>query len=618
MKGGRLRNSGRRSPTCPPAIPAEHGETSLTQHDDQAQPVDTTDHGGPDRLLLRTARRGSVWLLATGLASVGLAGLEAALPSVLGRAVDAVLGHAPSSWIVVAAVLVAALAAADALDDLAGGMATARSTAWLRRGVLHHFLRLSVSDADRYPAGDVASRVVANSTTAGRAGVDAIRTAASVLPAVGALVALGLIDPWLCLTVAAGMPLLLVLLRAFLRDASAWIARYFEVQGAIAARLGDALAGARTIAASGTAERETARVLTDLPQLHREGVGMWRAQARIALQQGLLIPLLEVAVLALGGFELARGRISPGQLLAAAAYAVLATWLTSALPALTRLVRARAGAGRVWAVMRGPAVVYGDAPEPPGDGRIEFRGVCVSAGGQSVLEDIDLTIPGGAFTAIVGRSGSGKSLLAALTGRLLEPDGGHVLLDGVALRDLSHDALRRLIGYGFDRPVLFGDTVGDAIAFGACEPSMDDVVEAARRADADAFVQRLPQGYANPLSSTPMSGGEAQRLGLARAFAHVGRVLILDDVAASLDTVTDYHITSVLSTAFAGRTRIVVAHRVSTASRADSVVWLDGGRVRAVAPHAELWPDASYRAIFGTGAPASSSNGHRRRARVTA
>jgi ATP-binding cassette subfamily B protein len=177
---------------------------------------------------------------------------------------------------------------------------------------------------------------------------------------------------------------------------------------------------------------------------------------------------------------------------------------------------------------------------------------------------------------------------------------------------LSHDALRRLIGYGFDRPVLLGDTILDAIAFGASVSSRYDVVEAALRSDADGFVRRLPQGYENPLDATPLSGGEAQRLGLARAFAHAGRVLVLDDVAASLDTVTDFHITSVLSTAFAGRTRIVVAHRVSTAARADRVVWLDDGRVRAVAPHSELWQQADYRAIFDASAlaPDPNRNGH--------
>lgn len=580
--------------------------------------MDRAQRRGTHRLLLRITRRGGLWVIAAGFTVVGMALLDLALPAVLGRAVDSIFGNAPAAWVFAAAGVVAALAAVDAADDLAVGFATARSTAWLRRELLRHFVRLGVSAPERYGPGDLASRMVGNATQAGRAAVDIVRAVANALPAIGAVVALGLIDPWLCLVVGAGMPVLVVLLRAFVRDASGLAARYMEVQGSIAGRLAGAIAGARTIAASGTLHRETDRVLADLPQLHHEGLGLWRAQARIMTQQGLLVPLLEVAVLALAGVELARGRITPGGLLAAAQYAILATSLTSVLPSLTRLVRARAGAARAWEIMREPTVAHGVGAAPDGTGRIEFRDVTVRDADRALLDHVSLVIPGGALTAIVGRSGSGKSLLSSLAGRLRDPHEGQVLLDGVPLQDFSHDALRELIGYGFERPALFGDTIADAIAFGVTTPSPGAVADAARRADAEGFVERLPQGYANPLAATPLSGGEAQRLGLARAFAHAGRVLILDDVAASLDTVTDFRITSVLTTALAARTRIVVAHRASTASRADAVVWLDTGRVRAVAPHRELWRDAGYRAIFEPERLAPHPNGHRRVARTAA
>ena len=578
--------------------------------------VNTTNDSvprGADRLLLRAAAHGGGWLGIAAVTAVLIALLETALPGVLGRAVDAVVGVAPGAWIAGVAVLVALLALTDALNDLASGFATARSTAWLRRGLLHHFVRIGMRAPERYAPGDLATRLVGNALTTGRAGVDIVRTLVNVLPAAGALVALGLIDPWLLLTVAVGIPGLFFMLRSFLRDASGLAARYFALQGAIAARLSSALAGARTIAASGTEEREASRVLSDLPQLHAEGAGMWNAQARIAMQHGLLVPLLEVAVLAVAGVELTRGRISPGGLLAAAQYAALATSLVAALPALTRLVRARAAAVRVHRVMLEPVVAYGQAAAPPGNGTIEMRGVTVRASDRVLLDHADLTFPGGELTAIVGRSGAGKSLVAALAGRLIDPDEGEVLLDGVSLRDLDHDALRGFIGYAFERPALFGDTIADAIGFGVLRPEADEVVEAAQRGAADDFIRRLPGGYANPMASTPLSGGEVQRLGLARAFAHAGRVLILDDVAASLDTATDYRITGVLTAALAGRTRIVVAHRAATASRADTVVWLDAGRVRAVASHAELWENVAYRAVFEPGLLARHANGHRRR-----
>ncbi len=131
----------------------------------------------------------------------------------------------------------------------------------------------------------------------------------------------------------------------------------------------------------------------------------------------------------------------------------------------------------------------------------------------------------------------------------------------------------------------------------------EQLVAAARAAHADEFIRGMPDGYDTPLAEAPMSGGELQRLGLARTFAHAGRVVVLDDVAASLDTVTEHHISEALTEALADRTRVIVAHRASTAARADLVVWLDGGKVRGLAPHHELWRYRDYRRLFGSDEP---------------
>jgi ATP-binding cassette subfamily B protein len=176
-----------------------------------------------------------------------------------------------------------------------------------------------------------------------------------------------------------------------------------------------------------------------------------------------------------------------------------------------------------------------------------------------------------------------------------------VSLDGVPLPELDRRELRRAVGYGFERPTLIGDTLADVIAFGQHIPNQLELAAAARAARADDFIQRMPEGYRTKLAEAPMSGGETQRIGLARAFVHTGRVLVLDDVAASLDTVTEHHIRQVLTGALADRTRLVVAHRASTAAHADLVAWLDDGRVRCLAPHHELWEVPSYREVFDEG-----------------
>jgi ATP-binding cassette subfamily B protein len=528
-----------------------------------------------------------------------IAGAELALPAVIGGAVDAVLGRrAPGEWVLACAALIAVLVVCDAVDDLSAGAAIARSTAGLRRGLVAHVLGQGSSPARRFPAGELTARLVGNAADAARVAPDVVRSIAGLVPAVGGIVALVVIDPWLGLTFVAGMPVLTLALRAFARRAAEIATRYLEVQGTIAARLLDALAGARTIAAAGTAEQEARRILAPVPELHRQGIAMWRAQMRMSAQDAVLVSLLEILVLAVAGVLLARGRISPGELIAASQYVLLASGIAGAVTGTSRLVRSRAAAARVAEILDQPAQPFGTAPAPPGGGRVEFRGVSVRAGTDPVLASLDLVVPAGALVAVVGRSGSGKSLFAALAGRLIDPDEGQVLLDGVALPELSRQALRQEVGYGFERPALMGETIVDAIGCGAEICTRDEAVTAAVAARADDFIRRMPAGYDTPLAQAPMSGGEIQRIGLARTFAHARRVVILDDVAASLDTVTEHHIGAVLTGALADRTRIVVAHRVSTAARTDVVLWLEDGGIRAFAPHERLWHDPSYRALF--------------------
>src|SRR5207302_2298545 len=256
-----------------------------------------------------TARHGGGWLLALGAAGLGLAAAETALPAALGRAVDAVVGRAPGAWLAWVLLLILLLVACDVLDDLAEGGATASSTAWLRRSVLHHLLGLDTRTAGRFTPGDLASRLAGNAADAGRVAPFVVRAGTSLLLGLGSAVALALIDPWLCVTFLAGMPLLALIVRTFAREASVNAEQYLDVQGRIAARLVDAVSGTRTIAAAGTAERETQRVLAPLPELQAHGREMWRQQGRFAALDALLPPLLGIAVLAVAGVELARGRL---------------------------------------------------------------------------------------------------------------------------------------------------------------------------------------------------------------------------------------------------------------------------------------------------------------------
>ncbi|MFE7173170.1 ABC transporter transmembrane domain-containing protein [Streptomyces sp. NPDC057616] len=544
----------------------------------------------------------SAALCLVGAASTG-AGLL--LPAALGRTLDLLLAHSPATrWVLCCAGLVLLTVLLDAGETVLGGTVDARTTAWLRRRLTGHVLAVGPRAAARFGPGDLVARFVGNASQAGTAPAARALLFAAFAGPVGGVVALGLIDPWLAAVFLAGAPVLTLLLRGLARDTTRCVADYQRVQGRIASALTEAVAGHRTIEAAGRARREAARILRPLPDLSRAGCRMWRVQGRAAAQASTVAPLLQLGIVAVAGLLLARHRLSVGEVLAASRYAVLATGIGVLVGQFATLARARAAAGRLDEVLSEPATAYGDRRLLPGPGRLELRGVTARRGGRTVLDGVDLVVPGGTTLALVGRSGTGKSLLAALAGRLADPDAGEILLDGVPLRDLSHAELRRAVGHAFERPALLGTTVEDAIALGPRPLSPAAVREATRLACADDFVRRLPNGYATRCADAPRSGGESQRLGLARAFAHGGRLLILDDALSSLDTVTEAQITDALLAHGTHGTRLLVAHRAATAARADAVAWLDGGRVRAVGTHARLWRLAGYRAVFGDGGAA--------------
>lgn len=566
-----------------------------------------------DRLLLSVARRCGRWAGLLAITSVAGAAASTLLPAVVGHTLDVMLravggrGYAVSRadrWLAGCAALVVVIVATSAFGQLATGMSTAAGTQWLRNRLASHAVACGIRLTGRFPVGDLVGRMIGGAADASYASASGVLAVTAVMTPIGSIVALGLIDPWLAVAFAAGLPVLAVALRAFLRDASDITARYQRAQGAIAARLVDAVAGARTIDAAGTCEQEVARVLGPLAHVRHHGRAFWRTQARIAAQGMLLIPLLQVAVLAVAGIELAAHRISPGELLAASQYAVLGSRIGATVGRLSQIARARAGARRAVEPLTEPVPTQGSRALPPGPGRLDFRAVTLRADGKPVLDGVDITITGGAVVAVVGRSGSGKSLFAALAGRLLDPDRGEVLLDGVALASLDRGELRRAIVYAFDRPALFGRTPHEAIAFGGHAPSAGHVLAAARDAAAIGFLQRLPAGLDTPLNEAPMSGGEVQRIGLARAFAHAAqaRLMILDDAMSSLDTVTEMQVSATLTGRLGGRTCLIIAHRAATAARADLVAWLDGGKLHALAPHHELWGNSRYRSVFAAGA----------------
>jgi ABC-type multidrug transport system fused ATPase/permease subunit len=256
--------------------------------------------------------------------------------------------------------------------------------------------------------------------------------------------------------------------------------------------------------------------------------------------------------------------------------------------------RATASGERIFQVLDEPEEVTDRRAAvelPPGDGAIRFENVSFSyLEGRPVLEHLDLPIAAGTTLALIGHTGVGKTTLASLVPRFYDVDSGRVLVDGVDVRDYKLQRLRDQIGFVLQDTVLFRGTIRENIAYGRPEATEGEIVEAARLANADEFIARMPKGYDTQVAErgVTLSGGQRQRLGIARALVRDSPILILDEPTAALDSESEQIVIQALERLMKGRTVITIAHRLSTIRDADQVVVLEGGSVAERGTHREL------------------------------
>ncbi|MFH7596963.1 ABC transporter ATP-binding protein [Streptomyces racemochromogenes] len=370
---------------------------------------------------------------------------------------------------------------------------------------------------------------------------------------------------------------------------------YAQSQAAAVATVVDgAVTGVRVVKGFGQEEQETGKLREAGRRLFAGRMRAIRINSRYTPALQAVPALGQVAMLALGGWLATRGHITLGTFVAFSTYlAQLVGPVRMLAMVLTVGQQARAGVERVFELIDTEPVIREGTRELPADApaTVEFEDVRFGYDPERpVLDGFSLRLAEGETVAVVGASGSGKSTVSLLLPRFYDADHGTVRVGGHDVRELTYDSLRAAIGLVPEDSFLFSDTIRANIAYGRPGATDEEIREAARAAQAESFIQVLPDGYDTKVGEQglTLSGGQRQRIALARALLTDPRLLLLDDATSAVDARVEHEIHEALRAVMAGRTTLLIAHRRSTLALADRIAVLDGGRLADLGTHEEL------------------------------
>lgn len=469
----------------------------------------------------------------------------------------------------------------------------------LASDVFAHLQRMSLRFHARRAIGDSMRRITAD------CGCISTIVRDAALPALGGLLTTAVMftvmwrmNPALTLVAAGAVPLLVLVVGGCTRRVLDLGYSYAQAESEVWEIAERTLSAAPVIQAYVAEDMADGHIRTAYAGVLGSAIDLAKAQFRLKILSGLVVATGSAAVLYVGATEAAAGRLTVGGLLVFLSYlAALYAPLDAIVHAAGSATQAAGGARRVLELLS----VADEVPESPAAvplllerGRapdICFQGVTAGyEAGRPVLRNMTLEIGGGQTVAIVGASGAGKSTMAAMVPRLLDPCEGRVLIQGRDVREFTLRSLRGQVAMVLQETLLFPVSVAENIAYGKPGASQAQIEEAALAAGAHGFIAGLPEGYETVVGQrgATLSGGERQRIAIARALLMDSPILILDEPTSALDAATEESLIAALDRLRRGRTTIIIAHRLSTVRGADRIIVLEQGRIIESGSHAEL------------------------------
>jgi ABC-type multidrug transport system fused ATPase/permease subunit len=541
------------------------------------------------------------------LASLGFAwlamGVTVLIPLLIGNAVDAISGDEldrDALWPLALAILGAGVLrlGLTVVRRIIAGRVSVAVEFDLREHMYAQLQRLELGFFDTQQTGQLMSRATVDlQSIRFFLGYGLIFLTQNLLTIILASIVMFAIDPMLAALALAPVPIVVATAARYSRLSRPALQEVQQRLAELTAEAEESISGIRVVKAFAREEHMLHRFQRSVGRVFDQNVYSTRLRAFYNPLMGFLPSIGLGVVLLVGGNSVIDGRITIGEFTAFYTYVIMLTGPMRMLgTSLGMAQRAAASGNRMFEILdREPRIESADdaPPLPAGRGQVELHDVTLrygETGAEPALDGISMAVEAGSTVALVGPTGSGKTSLVALLARLYDPSSGSVSIDGADLRDVEVASVRRSVAFVADESFLFSASVAENIAYAKPEATREEVERAARLAQADGFIERLPDGYETVVGDRglTLSGGQRQRVAIARAILADPRILILDDATSSVDASTEAEIKLGLGEVMRGRTTFVVAHRLSTISLADEIVVMDEGRVVDRGTHEQL------------------------------